>query len=541
MDINFYVTFNKARNSTARPSGTPVTLTGILKEECTIYEPVVKIAMDNFSVSTDNKRIIYFNYAYIPEFGRYYFVVDKVYTLGYWEFHLHCDVMATWRTIIGSTEQFIERSAVSGEVDDGAYQPMLDPEIISVPFNDIFADHPSILGGNWSDVGHGSYIVTMAGAPPTSSIIPITEGAVMGNTYVLNRDEFNRFRRELSTTSYTAINPLTDDITDNVAKVLINPFQYIIRCFYIPMTKAQIFGTDSIPTKHIRYGWYTLDAEGTELLSPLKYFELFRGNIPRHPLGKVTGFPHGGSPRMWRSARWSRYYITWPMIGTIEIDPDLLLNSDQALIGAVLDVFSGEVTLELATLKNGSTTEFQKTMLLARLNWGIDVPLSSYLRDPTSMQESVVSAAKSAQDIAKDIFTLNFAGLFEDTTHALTNAKTSAARAMAAEVQNTGGAGSFSQLGYPRFGLILAYCMPTSKWVDTDDGDKVKGILPEMGILSRFRSTPDSVGGISGKEHIIVCRNVTFSKTGSTNTNAQWSQVEYNEIVNYMQTGFYYV
>lgn len=61
------------------------TLTGTLRKECNIVDPRIIVELDTLPN---------FNYAYIPEFNRYYFLTDVTSVNNkLWEISLHCDVL----------------------------------------------------------------------------------------------------------------------------------------------------------------------------------------------------------------------------------------------------------------------------------------------------------------------------------------------------------------------------------------------------------------------------------------------------------------
>ena len=81
--INLYK-FTKKTNSTARP-GTPyMTLDCAIKTPSSILRPYIDIATES-----DLSAV---NYAYIPDYERYYFVNDIVYNRGLWELSMVVDV-----------------------------------------------------------------------------------------------------------------------------------------------------------------------------------------------------------------------------------------------------------------------------------------------------------------------------------------------------------------------------------------------------------------------------------------------------------------
>lgn len=78
-------------------------LVGNLRDECDIINPVISIV--------GMKPNDTFNYCYIPEFSRYYFITDKkVITTNVVEISLHEDVLQTWSQYILQQEGVVLRN-----------------------------------------------------------------------------------------------------------------------------------------------------------------------------------------------------------------------------------------------------------------------------------------------------------------------------------------------------------------------------------------------------------------------------------------------
>lgn len=77
------------------------TLTGTLRSECSIINPVLDIQAD----------FIQGNYIYINEFKRYYFI-DEIISLknGYWEVHCSVDVLMSYKNNILQLKGVVSRS-----------------------------------------------------------------------------------------------------------------------------------------------------------------------------------------------------------------------------------------------------------------------------------------------------------------------------------------------------------------------------------------------------------------------------------------------
>lgn len=80
-----------------------VDLAGNLRDECDIIDPVISIV--------GMKPNDTFNYCYIPEFSRYYFITGKkVITTNVVEISLHEDVLQTWSQYILQQEGVVLRN-----------------------------------------------------------------------------------------------------------------------------------------------------------------------------------------------------------------------------------------------------------------------------------------------------------------------------------------------------------------------------------------------------------------------------------------------
>ena len=114
MNVTFY-NFSKRRNSTKTPTSTGTVVTCQLKEPCSLKNPRLLLSGNLFTT---------YDYAYIGDFGRYYFVSDVVSVgNGLTEITLEDDVLASHKTAIGSTVARIAFSSTGYE----AYIP--DPRI----------------------------------------------------------------------------------------------------------------------------------------------------------------------------------------------------------------------------------------------------------------------------------------------------------------------------------------------------------------------------------------------------------------------------
>ena len=76
---------------------------GTLRDESSVIDPVIVIEKTNPAISN-------YNYMYIPEFGRWYYINDIVSVRNkIWEIHAHVDVLYTWGADIKNMEGIADK------------------------------------------------------------------------------------------------------------------------------------------------------------------------------------------------------------------------------------------------------------------------------------------------------------------------------------------------------------------------------------------------------------------------------------------------
>lgn len=106
------------------------TLTGNLREESSIIDPVIIVDGIGSYLATCN-------YAYIPEFSRYYFIqnIETVSNTLY-RLHLHVDVLYTYRNGIRDNYAIISRNEKQYDLkmNDGLFVTQQNPRRAQFPF-----------------------------------------------------------------------------------------------------------------------------------------------------------------------------------------------------------------------------------------------------------------------------------------------------------------------------------------------------------------------------------------------------------------------
>lgn len=98
---------NSEKNKLGKSLSNLNVFSGSLKDETSVINPVVMMELENPTG---------FNYAYIPEFGRYYFIDDMVSVrTGLWKISMKVDVLESFKNDIRETPVILSDSADTGK------------------------------------------------------------------------------------------------------------------------------------------------------------------------------------------------------------------------------------------------------------------------------------------------------------------------------------------------------------------------------------------------------------------------------------------
>lgn len=113
MTLNLY-TISDDKRKVRKTVGTATQLTGTLREECSVLDPVITIES---SSNLSGK-----NYAYISDFGRYYFITDiTAVTDKLWRISMHVDVLMSYSSQLLPLEMIAKRqeNMINHYINDG--------------------------------------------------------------------------------------------------------------------------------------------------------------------------------------------------------------------------------------------------------------------------------------------------------------------------------------------------------------------------------------------------------------------------------------
>lgn len=125
-----------------------VTLSGTLKDECSIIDPVIMIEADPVQIGGTN-------YLYIPVFGRYYFIQNFVIVrTNLIRLECHVDVLESFADGIKACSAIISKQENLWNlyINDGTFKTYQNPMVLTKPFPQGFNTWEFVLGVAGSDI-----------------------------------------------------------------------------------------------------------------------------------------------------------------------------------------------------------------------------------------------------------------------------------------------------------------------------------------------------------------------------------------------------
>lgn len=387
MTIDFYTNFYKKDNSTKRPTTggagnltAKYTVTGILKEPCSILEPV--ISLQNTPVQSMIPAVC--TYAYIPKFFRYYWVTDWMWNDGLWTVKLKVDVLASWKTHIGEQTEYILRTDsttdFNGEITDTTYPATTDFDTREQLISSVFA----------SDIEYGIFVVGII-AGDQQSLLPLTPDSVGAITYyAMDFLEFNAFKEMLFSNTSLNIMGITDpqgntqitDMSKEVLKTLYNPYQYIASCIYFPFDVTLIPNATAVTGIDIGW-WHYPTLSATKILAQTASVS---------ETCTITDHPQIARGSYLNYSPYSRRTCIG-RFGTIAIDNSYFKSGNSVGLHYVIDMITGQCRLEIQSLEPYQGGYYEHTIGERQFLLGVPIQIAQIGLDYITAGAHAVSSA----------------------------------------------------------------------------------------------------------------------------------------------------
>lgn len=465
--------FTKRENSTKRPSSGASTYNCVLIDNTSLLEPTFKLDLGSNPIGK--------NYAYVPDFNRYYFITDISSYHDYWYITCTCDVMASFKTQIGAETHYVNRAA-------SEYDEYISDNYYPTKVNEVGIRAVAPNPFSWT-AGH-SYVVGIIGYAPnaakqTGSVTyyHMNEGALLAFIdYLMN-----------NLTDYSGI--ALSDYEKGVQQALINPMQYIVSCIAVPVAPP------STRMNKIRFGYYewTCSAGYVVALGIADAYatESTEINLIKHPQANTRGKYLNGSPYM-------SYLLHFGPFGDIPLDPADLIDVETIKIDLMYDMIKGTVRM-LVHPKGDLSNNY---LFTGCTQVGVNVNISQVVKDTLGQNHAFVNGITG---IIGGMFHLN---PFESASAAF-NGIESGARLKYPTVSGLGEGGSF--LSFFDDDSLFLMC---KYYLLVDEN------LAEVG---RPLCKPKQINTLSG---YIQCENADCTISGTHDEAAKVNQ--------YLNSGFFY-
>lgn len=386
-------TLSKRDNSTKKPSGNGTTFDCVMRDGCGIVNPTISL---DLGLTNDPSQ---FNYCYIPNFERYYFIDEWFFQDRLWTANCKVDVLATYKSEIGNANLYVMRAS---NESDGTVTDLLYPSKTGCSFNTVSKTNP------WDSESFVVGIVSRLGAFGSLSYYQMSQGQLGVLCY-------NMTDAEHIITTLNGFN--LDDASEALQLSLVDPIQYIKSCIMLPST--EISNTSVVANIPV-YNWDS-NASGNKIIPSSRITKSYDFDIKKHPDTNSRG-------NYVNSAPFTNITLTIPPFGCIDIDTSVTCNASSLNVSVEVDPVSGKGVLVVKC--NG--------IILNRLESQIGVPisLSSVTRDYVG---AATAAAGGVGNAINSAMQGNIGGLISGTANAIGDAT----QALQPRSQTVGTTGAF--------------------------------------------------------------------------------------------------
>lgn len=366
MQIYLYK-FNKRPNSTAQPLPTAgKVFTVQIKNECSFITPVLRFTPDNLTTGVFSPSA--YNYAQIAYWQRFYYITDWTYINGSWEATLSVDVLASFKTEIGTTSAYVVRAAGAsdGSIIDTNYPAKTNFDIRKIN-----------VATTWYNVAPsgGSYIL---------GCINYNNGGKVGaiSYYALNTTQLAALLNYLFTDSIFYASNISE-IGAGLFKSMFNPFQYIVSCIWFPFASSS-FGSTS---DNVKVGYWDTGVSAT-VVSALAQKTYVTATIPDHPQSSRGSYLN--------YEPYSRLTLYVPPFGSIPIDTNFRSLGNYLYCAVFIDHITGQATIRVSICQDSSHLDEYNVVTERSSMMGVPIQLAQLMPDYVQTLQSGISAVGNA-------------------------------------------------------------------------------------------------------------------------------------------------
>ena len=379
MDV-YFASVAKRPNSTLQPTMTANKRSCSLKHPCSVISPVIELDR----TGTDDS----FNYAYISDFGRYYFVRDIVYQNAKVVYYLDCDVLASAKSEIGPSYEYVLRAASdsNGDIKDNLY-PITGE--ITTQIDTVTSPWLSYVESGGALQGSFCVGIIGSGSPGvTYYMMKASAFQILINT-ILSDD----YADEVVGTFMTTINPSL--------KMAIDPLQYIASAIWYPFDYT---GSTSVTDLNVGIVSNVFAALGYPGFTTGDCYKVTDTDGLEEPLAlsnisfSVRSHPQDARGAYLNSSPFTNLFVNIPPFGTFDLDPMQVHNFNIILPKIIVDLPTGNAELFLYGIYTGLDPGDTRSTLFFRTSGqiGVNMPLTQVITQgfsPMGLIAPILSAA----------------------------------------------------------------------------------------------------------------------------------------------------
>ena len=478
MKIKYWTGFSKRKNSTKRPTGgTEVDVK--LKDNCSILNPLFECQNVPANV----------NYIYCADFGRYYYVSGASHDGPFVNIDNECDVLATYKTQIGSVNALVEytSSSTNTDITDPRNRPTY---VIEETSNSLFSlnqlNQPAF---NLP----GSYVVGLL------------------------TDEGVQYYSCSDATLKSLLNALySAHFVQQIHNEFYDMKSCLVSCIKIPIEYGTLDTTAVTPT--IKGEMISDDG-----ITPVSLRRIDTRVYSITPGNKSLVYPSDGWGYDASYLDYSPYTtgnLFLPFVGVVPLDMDAFSLNKSINISVSYDVCTGDIVYKLTRDGSDYISTYQG-------NFAASVPVAGQSYNAIGAASSIISSiggvVGTAAGVAAGLGTSNPALAASAVVTGVTSLAGNGMNVLSSLQMHTQSNGSVSSLCAWHMGHEVKYTILTRRpsEIDIDDAFKASSGMPY------FKG--ETIGNLSG-----------FVKCSGASVDIPGTPAEKDAVNSYLNSGFYY-
>lgn len=346
MKVNFY-TFAKKYNSTARPTGNGSEYECVLKTSSGVITPTIELQL---GLSSNPSA---YNYCYIPDYNRYYWIKEWDFVSHLWIASLNVDVLATWKPYIGDTYMYVYRASAEsdGNLSDTKY-----PTTANVTVEQRYFTNTN------KKFSEGFFVLGIYGENQNSTSM---------SYYSISGADFPGFLQRLYAGSLSD-NNWNGALSKGLRNAVYDVSSYIKTCRWYPQNPGFV----NYEVHSIMVGGISIVVDACPITDSSTGESLVMGpkiwTLPKHPQARTRGAYLNLAP-------YSRYRLVYMPFGSFELNSAIVGKYETIGVKIGIDAITGDAIM---TVRVGDSQMISSNftsyplLMTATCKFGVDIPIA---------------------------------------------------------------------------------------------------------------------------------------------------------------------